>query len=140
MHRNRDSARPRSIIGTAALIIVAATGLHDSGSAVAQDDPNTTTSECAISPLDAEPSLPDQPGHRPFSTWDEGPAVIPFESQAPAEQAALMKQAERFETQSGYGVAENWSAYSHERSHAAVVEAARRLSGLTGTDDIGVTP
>ena len=140
MLRNRDSARPRSILSAAAFIFLAATALHDSGSAVAQGDPGAPTSDASESSLGAEPAVPDEPGHLPFTTWDEGPEAIPFDSEPPAEQAGLMDQAERSETNSGYDVAQAWSAYSHERAQAAAVESARRLSGLTGTDDIGVTP
>ena len=51
-----------------------------------------------------------------------------------------MEQAQRSETNSGYDVAQRWSAYSHEMAATAAAETARRLAGLTGTDDIGVAP
>lgn len=51
-----------------------------------------------------------------------------------------MEQAARSETNSGYEVGQKWSAYSHEMAALAAAETARRLSGLTGTDDIGVAP
>lgn len=140
MHRNRDSARPRSILASAVFVLLAATALDESGSAVAQDEPNTTTSESSASPPGAEPTVPDQPGHLPFTTWDDGPEAIPFDSLSAAEKDGVMEQASRSETNAGYDVAQAWSAYSHEMADLASVETSRRLAGLTGTDDIGVAP
>lgn len=140
MQRNRDSARARSILATAAFVFLAATVLNDSGNAVAQDERPTTTSEASVSQSGAESPVPDQPRHLPFTSWDDGPEAIPFDSLPAAEQDGLMEQASRSETNAGYDVAQAWSAYSHDMADLAAAEKARRLAGLTGTDDIGVAP
>ena len=140
MHRNRDSARPRSIFTTVVFVFFAATALHDSGSAVAQDDPGTATSDPSVSSLGAEPTVPDEPGHVPFTIWDEGPEAIPFDALSAAEKDGVMEEASRSETNAGYDVSQAWSAYSHEMADRTAAETASRLAGLTGTDDIGVSP
>jgi hypothetical protein len=137
MYRNVDSARPRSILAMAVFIVLAATAVHDGGSAVAQNETDATAVESSATSTD---TAPDQPGHLPFTTWDEGPEAIPFDSLSAAEKDGVMEQANRSETNAGYGVAQAWSAYSHEMASTAATETARRLAGLTGTDDIGVAP
>lgn len=123
------------------LLFLAAAAFDGWPAALAQDDGSPPTSEPddAGEPGDETP-VPTPPGHLPFTQWDDGPEAIPFDSLSPAEQAAVMEQAERSETNSGYEVSQAWSLYSHEMAAQAAAETARRLAGLTGTDDIGVAP
>lgn len=131
MKRKNTSVRVRSVLAKAGLILLLAAAVDGSGRAIAQDG--------VPSGSNADPSdLP--PPHQPFTLWDEGPEAIPFDSLTAAEQEAVMEQASRSETNAGYDVAQAWSRYSHEMADLAAAEKARRLAGLTGTDDIGVAP
>ncbi len=123
-------------LGVAALLAAAA--FDGSGRAIAQDTSTSPTSDSGGSTAVEE--APELPGHQPFTTWDEGADAIPFESMSAAEQDGVMHQAELSETNCGYDVAQKWSVYSHEMAELAAAETARRLAGLTGTDDIGVAP
>lgn len=136
MKRHRSARGYRSILWKAALFVFIGAAAIDLR-ALAQDE---SSGSGDTSELDADAPVPDLPGHLPFTTWDDGPDAIPFDSLAPAEQDAVMAQAELSETNCGYDVAQKWSAYSHEMADLAAAETARRLAGLTGTDDIGVAP
>jgi hypothetical protein len=107
-----------------------------------RDDHALAQKGAASRPVPRPPSPPSssQPAHAPFTIWAEGSEAIPFDSLAAAEQDAVMAQAERSEANSGYDVAQKWSALSHDMATMAATETARRLAGLTGTDDIGVEP
>jgi hypothetical protein len=126
-----------TVLKVGLLLLLAAAAFDGAHRAAAQDDPTATES---ASPPDPEPTVPDPPGHVPFMTWEDGPGVIPFESLSSSEQEGVMEQARRSETNAGYDVAQAWSAYSHEMADTAAAETARRLAGLTGTDDLGVAP
>jgi len=118
------------------LMLLAAVAFDGSSRAIAQDTSTAPTSEPAETAGAVE--APELPGHQPFTTWDVGQG-IPFEAMSAAEQDGVMRQAELAETNCGYDVAQKWSVYSHEMAELAAAETARRLAGLTGTDDIGVT-
>lgn len=137
MQRHAASSVGSVVFKVSLWFLLTAAALNDPGNAVAQDG---TTGGDETSQLDAEAPVPDPPGHLPFSSWDEGAEAISFDSLSAAEQDAVMEQAQRSETNSGYDVAQRWSAYSHEMAATAAAETARRLAGLTGTDDIGVAP
>ena len=123
------------------LVLLAAAAIDARHAARAQGDTAPTSDpDGSAEPTGGETPVPDVPGHLPFSTWDVGPEAIPFDSLSAAEQAAVMQQAERSETNAGYEVSQRWSVYSHEMAARAAAETARRLAGLTGTDDIGVAP
>jgi hypothetical protein len=123
------------------LLLLAAAAFAGWPAALAQDESHTLASEPdQVSEPGDESPVPEPPGHLPFTPWDDGPEAIPFDSLPAAEQAAVMEQAERSETNSGYEVSQKWSLYSHEMAAQAAAETARRLAGLVGTDDIGVTP
>ena len=87
----------------------------------------------------ASPIL-QRPGHAPFTLWADGPDAIAFDSLSPSEQEGVMAQAERSESSAGYEVAQKWSGYSRDMAATAAIENARRLTGLSGTDDMGVAP
>ncbi len=123
------------------LLLLAASAFDASGLAIAQDGSTPATSEAPPDSTAApDTPVPDPPGHLPFTAWDEAPDPIPFDSLPPAEQQGVMHQAELSETNAGFDVAQKWSGYSHEMAELAAAETARRLAGLTGTDDIGVSP
>ncbi len=125
----------------AVLLLLAAAAFDGWPAARAQDDSQAATSEPGepSDPGDQTP-VPLPPGHLPFTPWDDGPEAIPFDALSAAEQAAVMEQAERSETNSGYEVSQKWSLYSHDMAAQVAAETARRLAGLTGTDDVGVAP
>lgn len=136
MQRHATSSVGSILFKASLLLLLAAAALNGPSDAVAQDG---TTGADETSQLDAEAPVPDPPAHLPFTSWDDSDA-IPFDSLPAAEQGAVMEQAQRSETNAGYEVAQQWSAYSREMAATAAAESARRIAGLTGTDDIGVAP
>jgi len=116
-----------SVLGKLGLLLLLATAAVDGGGlAVAQDE----------TPAD-EPIIREE--HVPFTPWPDQPGAIAFETLPAGEQDAVMQQAEWAET-NAHEIAQAWSGYTHRAAATAEVERAARLAGLSGTEDIGVSP